>query len=293
MFENVSSLSVSNGGRAIGPRLESLEDRTTPAVVRPGINGVVLDPVAVSQSAPIDRAFLAESARLSMLLASFGTVEANQGSNQQLRQLGAQIASDQTAILNATLPLLPVAGVPVQFSQFDTLVLQTFPLQSATTIDSQFLVLSTLYGLQFAALTQSELFLGVSPNVRAFAQAELFVIQQDLLFSAALLGPSSTLSIAGLFGTFNALNPTLVIGTGSGTIALSTSGGFGPSSTVGFASSSGFGPSSGFGVGTSNGFGPGAPFGTSTGFGSASTVGFGPGVTFGSSGGFGPASFGP
>ena len=281
MFENVGSLCVSNGGRAIGPRLESLEDRTTPAVVGPGVNGVVLDPVAVAQSAPIDRAFLAESARLSMILASFGTTEANQGADPRIRQLGQQIADEQTAILNATLPLLTVAGVPLQFSQFDVILLQTFPLQSPTTIDAQFTVLSTLYGLQFAALTQSELFLGVSPNVRAFAQAELFVIQQELLLNAALLGPISTLSITGLFGSFNALNPTLVIGTGSGTIALSTSGGFGPSSTVGFV--------------PSNGFGPGASFGTSTGFGPSTTAGFGSssafgGFGFGSSSGFGPSN---
>src|SRR5262245_13261784 len=111
MFENVSSLSVSNGGRAIGPRLESLEGRTTPAVVGPGINGVVLDPFTVSRAAPIDQAFLGELARSSLLLAAFGTIEANQGFDPRTRQVGAQLAADQTAIFNATFPLLPAAGV--------------------------------------------------------------------------------------------------------------------------------------------------------------------------------------
>src|SRR5262245_53091263 len=40
MFENVTSLCVSSGGRALALRLEPLEDRTTPAVVGPGVNGV-------------------------------------------------------------------------------------------------------------------------------------------------------------------------------------------------------------------------------------------------------------
>ena len=228
---------------------------------------------------------------MSFVQASLATTAATQAASPQVRQLAAFIADEQTTVFNATFPFLGVGGFPFRLTALDTILLQTFGSQPATTIDSQFLALSTLFGLQSATLAQTEIFFGVSPSVKAFAQAGLFVTQQELQFGAALLGPSSTLSITGLFGSFNAINPTLVItNTGFGTTAVGTSGGFGPASTVGFGSGVAFG---GFGFGTANGFGPGATFGTSAGFGPSSSVGFGPGVAFGGFG-FGTANgFGP
>ena len=61
MFENLTSLSVS-GGRA-APRLESLEDRTTPAVVAPVVAGTAGIGVAGFSTAAIDNvSFSAASA---------------------------------------------------------------------------------------------------------------------------------------------------------------------------------------------------------------------------------------
>jgi hypothetical protein len=287
MFENVSSRRSAVGGPTAKLSLESLEDRTTPAFV--GTNGVALDPVSIAQSGPIDKAFLSEAARLSLLQAGIGTVEAAQGSDPRLRQFGAQQAAQELAFFNQVLPALTPAGETLQLTQFDLQLAGTFPNLTPQQMDSQFLALSTLYTLQAATLAQAETVLGSSALVRAVAQEEFFGNQQEMLVEAGLLGSTTGLAMVNLFGALGSFDSIGVPGllaagrtTSFGTTAVGTNSGFGTSGTAGT-----------FGNGISTGFGPGAGFGMNTGFGpgntagGAATGGFGPGASFGTSNGFG------
>jgi hypothetical protein len=286
MVENVSSRRGSAGGRTTKLSLESLEDRTNPVIV--GANGVALDPVAISQSGPIDRAYLAESARLSLLQAGIGALEAAQGSNASFRQFGSQLAAQEITFFNQVFPALAPAGATLQLTQFDLQLVNSFPGLTPAQMDSQFIALSALYSLQSHTLAQAETVLGSSPTVRTVAQEEFAGTQQELLAEATLLGSANSLALLNLFGfmgSFDSIGVPGLVAAGQTTTfgtTFSPNGGFGPSSTVG--------------VGTSTGFGSGASFGMSTGFGpsttagGSSTNGFGPNSSFGTSGGFGPDS---
>jgi hypothetical protein len=262
MFENIGAL----GGSAAAPRLEPLEDRTTPAVV--GTNGGTLDPVAVAQAGPIDQAFLAESARLNLLEAWLGAVASAQGSSPQVRQFGAQLSSQQIGFFNEALSALQAAGQTVQFTQFDLQLFGSFTSLTPGQVDSQFMALATLYTLQSATLAQAETVLGSSPAIRTFAQEQLFAGQQELLVEANILGSTNTLGMANLFGLLGSFDSIGVSGlsargTTAGAFGTGGSGvnnGFGPATTAGTGANGGFGP--GAGVGTNNGFGPGSSFGT-------------------------------
>lgn len=287
MVENVRSRRSAVGGPTAKLSLESLEDRTTPAFL--GTTGAALDPVAIAQSGPVDKAYLSEAARLSLLQAGIGTVEAAQGSDARFRQFGAQLAAQEIALFNELLPALTPAGETLQLTQFDLQLANTFPNLTPEQMDSQFIALSTLYTLQSATLAQAETVLGSSPVVRAVAQQELFATQQEMLVDAGLLGSTTglaMLNLFGLLGSFDSIGVPGLIAAGQttafGTTAVGTSSGFGTSGTAGT-----------FGNGISMGFGPGAGFGMNTGFGPGNTAGgaaiggFGPGASFGTSSGFG------
>lgn len=294
MFENASSRKGSTAKLSV----ESLEDRTTPAVV--GTNGT-LDPTAFTSAGPVDRAYLSEAARISFVQAWIGTVEAAQGSDPGLRQFGSQLAAQELAFFNAIFPALTPAGATLQPTQFDAQLTGSFSNQSAAEIDSQFVGLSTLYSLQASALAQAETVLGSSPTVRVVAQQQLFLTQQEILAEAGLLGSSNGLAVLNLFqvlGSFDSIGvPGMVAAGQTATSTTAFGNGFGSGFGTGFGTTGGFGTASTLGVGTQTGFGSGATFGMNTGFGPASTAGgsfnggFGPGSSFGGTvGGFGPAS---
>ncbi|QJW95505.1 hypothetical protein [Frigoriglobus tundricola] len=304
MFENAGSRRASGGknGPALG--LESLEDRTTPA------------------AAPLlDQAFLAESARLDMVQAWLGMVEATRGANSQTRAAGEQLYTTQLNALNQITPVLRQLGLSVQLSSFDTAIAQELPTRSAAEIDSQFLALSTMDAIQAAALDRTELRFSSNSAAVSFAEAQLLVTQQELLTEVDLLGAggaANTLSLFEALGGFSTSGIGSPGTTGFGAIgapdtsgfsgiALTSTGqfgpatataGFGPANSNGSSSSEGFGPANTAGGAASGGFGPASTVGgaASGGFGPASTAGgaasggFGPGATFGSNNGFGPAS---
>jgi hypothetical protein len=287
VFENLSSLSVSGSGRAAGFRLESLEDRTTPAIVSTlaspfgsfTFDTNVLNAVALTASASTDRAFLAEVARVSVMEWFLGTTVANQGSNQQIRSFGQQLADSQLALFNQLVPVLNRSGIALQLTALDQALVSGLPTLSGTALDTQFLFFSSLYGLQAAGFAQTESLFGTDPNVRSFAQSLLSPFQNQLQTGFGFLGTNAantTLNMFASLGGFGSLGVTGLgttgfgtnpFGTGFGTtgfgttgINTNTTGSFANGQTFGTFGTSAFGP--GATSGATVGFGPGAPFGT-------------------------------
>jgi hypothetical protein len=295
MFENVRSLRGSGGGTSAALRLESLEDRTTPAVVV-AIPGP-LSTITSTPSTLVDQQYLIEQTRLSLMQVFLGTVEATHGTSGLVQAFAQQVVAADTNALNQLVPALAAEGLTFQLSVFDAQVIATLPTLSGIAVDTQFLALSAMNTFQSTTLDRTQVAFGFNPAVRAFAQQQVSVAEQVLLSEVTLLGPaaaSATLSLFNLLGGFTVTSAFGAPGTtGFGTIGLSATGGFGPGNTNG-AGLTTSGPNA---FGPTGGFGPTAPFGTSNGFGPQSTVGggvsigFGPGASFGgTSNGFGPQS---
>lgn len=234
MFENLNSLSVSGAGRTAGLRLESLEDRTTPAAIVTAanpfasvafnvaaLNGAFVVPISV------DGAFLVELARVSALEVFLGTTEANQGSNPQVRAFGQQVATSYSIVFNQVATALNRASVPLQFTAIDQALAISFPTLTPPLIDSQFLFFSSIYGLEFAAAAQTETLFGTNVAVRVFAQSQFAPLQSQLQFTSAFLAPNSTSLSLASFGLQNGFGPfTLVTaGTNPGAFGTSTTAG--------------------------------------------------------------------
>jgi len=215
VFENLNSLSVSGGGRVAGMRLEALEDRTTPAVVStlPGpvgafaVDAAALSGTTLAANAGIDRAFLSEAARVSVMQWFLATTEANQGSNPQIRAFAQQLATNQLNLFNQLLPVLQRSGVPFQLNQIDQALATVFPTLSGTNLDTQFLFFNSLYGLQGLGLAQTEAQLGTNAGVRAFAQSAFSPLQTQLRTGFGFLGLNSTTSTLNLFSTLSGSGP--------------------------------------------------------------------------------------
>jgi len=297
VLENQNSLSTA------GLRLESLEDRTTPAVVSPAVNPFAVDAsalggVTLGQAANIDRAFLSEVARVSAMEWFLGTTAASQGANAQIRSFGQQLAASELNLLNQVVPALTRSGGTIQLTPVDLQLINTLSTLPAGAIDNQFLFFSNLYGLQSAGLARTEAQLGTNATVRTFAQSQFTPVLNQLQTGFGFIDPNLAATTVNLFpsldrsGVFSTSLNTGLNGTGFAGVAP-TSFGTTSSATTGFGTS-GFGTTavgtSGFGttaVGTttfgSSGFGPGASFGTNSGFGPANTM-----TSFDS--GFGPAN---
>jgi hypothetical protein len=222
VFETLDSLSVSGRGRAAGMRLEALEDRTTPAVVSAlsgpfAVDTTALSGVTLAANAGIDRAFLSEVARVSVMQWFLATTEANQGSDPQVRALAQQIAANQLDLFNQVLPVLQRSGATFQLNQIDLALASVFSTLSGTNLDTQFLFFSSLYGLQGFGLAQTEARLGVDVNVRAFAQSALSALQTQLQNGFGLLGTNTTTATLNLFSTLSGFGPfSTTLGTTSG-----------------------------------------------------------------------------
>jgi len=282
VFENLDSLSVSGGGRVAGLRLESLEDRTTPAVVSTlsgplgafAVDAAALSGITLAASANVDRAFLSEVARVSVMQWFLATTEANQGSDPQIRAFAQQLATNQLNLFNQVLPVLQRSGVPFQLNQIDLALAGALPGLSGTNLDTQFLFFSSLYGLQGLGLAQTEAQLGGNVGVRAFAQSALSPLQTQLRTGFGFLGTDTMTATLNLFSTLNGSGPF------STTLATATTGfaGLPPTTSpvVGLGVNTGFNtvPSGFTSTSTTGTFGSTSTTGA---FGSTSTKG-----TFGS-----------
>ncbi|MBN9119394.1 MAG: DUF4142 domain-containing protein [Planctomycetes bacterium] len=308
MFENLDSLSVSGGGRVAGFRLESLEDRTTPAVVSTlatpagsfAFDTSTLNGLTFTSATGVDQAFLSEAARISVMQWFLGTTEANQGSDPQIRAFGQQLANSEIALFNQLSSVLSGSGIPLQLTPIDQALISAVPGLAPTTLDSQFLSLSSLYGMQAAGLAQTESLLGTNANALAFAQSLFSPLQSQLQTGFGFLGPTATASTFNMFSTlggFGGVGPfSTNVGVGTTAFGLTPFGAnVGVGTTAFFTPVTGFGT---FGAAPVGGFGPGATFGTSTGFGPSNTTtgfnnaGFGPAnaTTGVDTTGFGPAN---
>jgi hypothetical protein len=288
VFENLDSLSVSGGGRGAGLRLESLEDRTTPAVFSTfsgplgsfAVDATVLSGVTLATSASVDRAFLSEVARVSVVQWFLATTEANQGADPQIRAFAQQLATNQLNLFNQLLPVLQRSGVAFQLNQIDQALASAFPTLSGANLDTQFLFFSSLYGLQGLGLAQTEAQLGTNAVVRAFAQSALSPLQAQLRIGFGFLGTDATTATLNLFSTLSGFGPFsttlgasaatapvvgLGVNTGFDTVPpaftapTSTTGTFGSTSTNG-STPTGFNTTGTFvGPGTGGAFGTGTP----------------------------------
>jgi len=283
VFEDLNSLTVSGAGRVAGMRLESLEDRTTPAIVAPvssplasvAVDAAALSGTTLAASANVDRAFLSEVARVSVMQWFIATTEANQGSNPQIRAFAQQLATNSLNLFNQVLPVLQRSGATFQLNQIDLALAGALPALSGTNLDTQFLFFNSLYGLQGLGLAQTEAQLGGNVGVRAFAQLALSPLQTQLRTGFGFLGTDATTGTLNLFSTLNGFGPF------STTLATATTGfaGLPPSSTapvVGLGVNTGFNtvPSGFTSTSTTGTFGSTSTTGA---FGSTSTMG-----TFGS-----------
>lgn len=308
MFENLNSLSVSGAGRS-APRLEALEDRTTPAVVGPatagfgaaglgaaglgaaGVSTAAIDNVSFSAASALDRAFVAEVGRLSLMQAFLGTVAADRASDPQVRAFGAQLAADQFALFQRVSPLVTQGGLNVQLTAIDRALIGALPTLSGADLDAQFLAFSGFYGLQAAGLSQFGSAFG-SGAVRSFAGSSLTALQTQLQTGFDLSGAGAFGTTFGMFSAMGGFGP--FTSSGLGTAGFNATGAFNSPFNTGFGATgfNTFGTVGGF---NGTGFGPGASFGASTGFGPANTTtgfggGFGPAST---TGGFNSSGFGP
>jgi hypothetical protein len=295
VFENLDSLSVSGGRRAAGMRLEALEDRTTPAVITAFSSPLAVDTTALSgitlaANAGIDRAFLSEVARVSVVQFFLATTEANQGSDPQIRAFAQQLAASQLDVFNQVLPVLQRSGVPFQLNQIDLALASVLPTLSGTNLDTQFLFFSSLYGLQGLGLAQTEAQLGTNVSVRAFAQATFSPLQTQLQTGFGFLGLNTTTATLNLFSTLSGFGPFsttlgttsgVFVGTPTATVFTSTSiGTFGSTPTSGMFGST---PTGGVFGSPPTGLNPGPGTGTFTGPGTGTFTGPGTG-TFGTPG---------
>lgn len=230
MFENLSSLSVSGPGRSAAPRLEALEDRTTPTVTatftnpfapfatanynNPFASGAAALNGQTVTSGPVDQAYLSEVARISVMEWFFGTTVATQGFDPQIRAFGQQLASNEFALFNQVFPVLTASGIPLQLTPIDQALINALPTLVPTDVDSQFLFLSSLYGLQAFGQAQTEAVLGTNLLVRSFAQSQLAPLQNQLQFGFTLLGPTGTNTT---LNTFTALSGSGPFSAGLGT----------------------------------------------------------------------------
>jgi len=320
VFENLSALATSASGRA-GFCLEALEDRTTPAVVSTAANSFGslafdasgLNGVTLSSAAGVDRAFLAEVGRTSVMQWFLGTTVANQGSDPQIRAFGRQLADSQLALFNQVLPVLNRSGGAIQLTAIDQQLVNSLPTLGGAALDAQFLFFSSLYGLQASGAARTEALFGTNAGARTFAQSQVSPIQSQLQLTSGFLGPDASAATLNMFSAMGGFGPFSSTGlgttgfgtTGFGTVGVSpVSTGFG---TTGFGTRGGFGTAGTFGTSgfdssanlvSNAGFGPGASFGSSTGFGPANTTtgfsntGFGPGATFGTPGSIGMSGTG-
>jgi hypothetical protein len=288
MFESISSMSTSGPGRAVAPRLEALEDRTTPAAVTTTSatsDASALGSVALASTATVDRAFLAEVGRIAVMKWFLATNEANRGSDPQIQSFAQQLASGEQNLLNDVLPALARSGVGIQLTPTDLALIQSVPSTGSGTLDGAFLYFSSLYTLQANGLAQSELAFGTDPNLRAFAQAHLTSLQSQLQTEFGLLGPTGTNAVVNTFVQMGGFGPLSASGFGTGTGATpvlapvlgGVAGGFNSSAASNpFASGLAYSP---YGAGL-------APDTYTTGGGFPNSVGTGLGG-FGNSGTFG------
>ncbi len=308
MFEHLDSLSASSGKAA--PRLEEMEDRTTPAVVgtatpgfgtagvgtagivntgfnngfNTGFNTTALNGLSLSNATAIDRAFVAEAGRLSLMQTFLGTLAANQATDPQVRSFGSQLAANQFALFQQVSPLVTQAGLNVQLTAIDRAVISALPTLTGSALNSQVAAFSSFYGLQQAGLAQFGTSFG-GTGIQSFSQSQFSPLLGQLQGGFGLVSPTLGATTLNMFGTMGGFGPLSV--TGLGTTGFNTNGAFNGTLNTGFG---GFGTTGfnngGFGaVNNGSGFGAGSTFvGNSTGFGPAGSTGFA------SNSGFGPAN---
>jgi hypothetical protein len=230
MFENTNSMPVSGPGRAVAPRLESLEDRTTPAVVSTTSATAALNGLVLGSTALTDRAFLSELGRISAMQLFLAATEANRGSSPQIRSFAEQLVTSELNLVNALIPALGRSGVSVQFTPTDFELVQTLPSLTGSALDNTFLFFNILNGLEAEGLAQAEFgFLGTNATLLTFARSELSLLQNQLQTEFGLLGTNTTFNMFSQIGGFGTTGfGTTGFGmTGFGTTAVGSTFGAG------------------------------------------------------------------
>lgn len=227
--------------RVAGLRLEALEDRSTPAVVN----------LSTTAFSAVDRMFLTDASRFSLLEAQIGGLVSNLATTSQGQTFGQQLASTQNAGFIQELPLLVRSGLNFQLTPTDGLLLRDLPTFTGPSGLNQILVTSAVIQIQSISLFQAEATFGTNTTARAFAQSGVSILQGQLQTTLALLGQNgaattfSMFNQIGQFGTTSVLGASGLVGSigfnatlnsANGSIPFSTNlGTFGTTSAIGAA----------------------------------------------------------
>jgi len=198
MFENVISLFGSGEtGTGAFPRLEPLEDRSTPAAMSSGAQAGAAGQNQNAAFAAADPAFVTASVQSNLLEIQMGLLAASRGSTAAVREFGQHLVNEHVNALVQEVPLMGQAGVGLSLASYHVQLATTLASLSGTAFDQTFLAASVVSHQMSIVLFQTEAAGGTNTAARAYAQAQLPHLQEHLqttlsLFQQVLTSGSQT-----------------------------------------------------------------------------------------------------